>query len=70
MIQISKSNVLHYDGVGKPPYCEMIFKAFSDVSTPPDLTASIIFGDVSKPTNKFTISRVAEKPPEGQIANF
>ena len=56
-----------YDGVGKPPYCEMIFKAASDVSTPPDLTATVIFGNDSKPTNTVTISRVAETPPEGQL---
>ena len=45
----------------------MIFKAVSDVSTPPDFTATIIFGDVKKPTDTFTISRAAEIPPEGQI---
>ena len=58
---------MDYSGVSEPPFFEMIFnlKAISDVSTPPDLTATIIFGDVSKPTNKFTISRVAETPPEG-----
>ena len=52
--------------MGKPPYCEVTFKAISDDSTPPDLTVTIIFGDVKKPTNTFTISRVAETP-EGQI---
>ena len=70
VIQISKSDTFYYDGVGKPPYCEMIFKAaVSDFSTPPDLTATVIFGDVSKPAIAFTISRVAETPPEGQLHN-
>ena len=60
---------MDYDGVGKPPFCEIIFKAVSAVSTPPDFTATIVFGDFSKPTNKFTISRAAEIPPESQLNN-
>ena len=59
--------IVNYNGVGKPPYCEVIFEAVSDVSTPPDLTATVIFGDVKKPTSTVTISRVAETPPEGQL---
>ena len=55
---------MDYDGVGKPPFFVMTFKAISDVSTPPDLTATVIFGDAKKPTNTFTISRVAETPSE------
>ena len=60
IIQINKSDVLFYDGVGKPPYCEMAFKAVDNDSTPPDLTVTVIF-----PTIKFTIGRTAEKPPKG-----
>ena len=70
MIQINRIEVVNYNGVGKPPYCEMVFKAVSDVSTPPDLTATIIFGDGKKPTNTFTISRVAEIPPGQSLLNF
>ena len=58
-----------YDGLGKPPYCEVTIKAVSDVIAPPDLTVTIIVGDVSKPANTLTISRVAETPPEGQSLN-
>ena len=55
--------------MGKPPCCEMTFEAVSDFSTPPDLTATVIF-DYSKPTNTVTISRVAETPFDGQLAIF
>ena len=41
-IQINKSDILKYDGVGKPPYCEVTFKAVSNVSNPPDLTATVL----------------------------
>ena len=70
VIQISKSDVLFYNGVGKPPHREMIFKAVSDVSTPPDLTATIIVGDVNKPTITLTISRVAKNPSAGQLQMY
>ena len=54
--------------MGKPPHCEVIFKAVSDVITPPDLTAIISFGDCERPTNTLTISRVVETlPAEGQF---
>ena len=56
-MQISKSDVLRYDGVGKPPHCEVIFKAVVD--TPPDLTAIVTFGDASKTTYTLTIRRMA-----------
>ena len=56
-MQISKSDVLRYDGVGKPPHCEVIFKAVRN--TPPDLTAIVTFGDASKITNTLTIRRMA-----------
>ena len=58
---------MDYDGVGKPPIFEMAFKAIYDVSTPPDLTVTVIIGDVKKPTNTVTISRVGELSPEGQL---
>ena len=50
-----------YGGVGKPPHCEVIFKA-DDNSTPPDVTVTISF-----PNRIFTISRVAEASSEGQL---
>ena len=53
--------------MGKPPCCEMTFKAISD--TPPDFTATVSF-DCNKPANSVTISRVAETPPKGQLANY
>ena len=57
--------------MGKPPYCEVIFKSVADVSTPPDLTATISFDDfLSRSTNTFTISRAAEKPFECQLHNL
>ena len=58
-IQIKKKTIVEYDGVDKPPCCVMIFKAVPCVSTPPDLTATIIIGEPDKPTNTFFISRVA-----------
>ena len=67
VIQIRTKTVVDYNGVSMPPFFEMIFKAASDVSTPLDLTATVIFGDVKKPTNTFTISRVAEILSEGQL---
>ena len=54
--------------MGKPPCCEMTFKAVSDVNTPPDLTATVSFDYDSKPANTVTISRVAETPFDGQLA--
>ena len=59
-IQISKIDVLMYDGVGKPPYCEVTCSAGKNISTPSDLTVNVIFGDISRPTNEINISRVAE----------
>ena len=61
-IQISKSDILKYDGVGKPPYCEMTFKAVDNDSTPPDLIITVIFGKANRPANIFQINRVAESP--------
>ena len=58
-IQIKKKTIVHYNGVNKPPCCVMIFKAVHGLSTPPDLTATIIIGEPDKPTNTFFISRVA-----------
>ena len=58
-------DVLEYNGVGKPPRCEMTFKAASDVSTPPDLTAVISYGGfLGFGATTFTISRIAEAPLE------
>ena len=56
-MQIHKSDVLRYDGVGKPPHCEVIFKAIGN--TPLDLTARVTFGDATKITNTLTIRRMA-----------
>ena len=68
MIQIVRNDVWYYDGVGKPPYCKMIFRAAPDGNTPPDLTATISFdGKFGRSTNTFTISRAAETPSEGQL---
>ena len=61
IIQIKKSDILSYDGVGKPPHCEVTFKAISGISTPPDLTATVSFPTITF----FTISRTAEIPPKG-----
>ena len=63
IIQINKSDVLFYNGVGKPPYCEVAFKAVDNDSTPPDLTITISF-----PTITFTISRVAETTHDRGVA--
>ena len=44
-----------YDGVGRPPFCEIIAKAVQ--STPPDLSFTVNFGDHIK---EFKIERAAE----------
>ena len=67
VIQIKRKTIVEYNGVNKPPCCVMIFKAGPEVSTPPDLTATITIGEPDKPTSTFTISRVAETSCEGQL---
>ena len=63
-VQISNADVWEYDGVGKPSHFEIIFKAVSDDSTPPDLTAMISFDEVlGKPTTTITLTRSTESPP-------
>ena len=53
LLQISKADVLSYDGVGKPPHCEIRIKAVSDA--PSDFIATISFDErSSEPT---TITR-------------
>ena len=44
-----------YNGVGRPPFCEITAKA--DKSTPPNLSFSVNFGDHIK---KLKIERAAE----------
>ena len=65
VLQISKRDIEGYNGVGKPPHYEMIFKATSDVSTPCDLTVKIIIQSRFKNT-EVDIFRAAEIPCKGQ----
>ena len=65
VLQISKSDVEGYNGVGKPPHCEMVFKATSYGSTTGDLTVRIIIPNRFKNT-EVDIFRAAEIPCKGQ----
>ena len=65
VLQIRKSDVEGYNGVGKPPHCEMVFKATSDGSTTGDLKVKMkIPGLVMG--SKVDIFRAAEIPCKGQ----
>ena len=57
--------------MGKPPCCEMTFEAAPDISTPPDLTATVSLGfdgSFNRPTNTVTISRAAETSHDKGVA--
>ena len=57
--QIRRRDVKQYNGVGKPPHCEMVFKAVSDDSAPPDLCSTVIIAGITKDVN-VSIFRVSE----------
>ena len=65
VLQISKRDVEGYNGVGKPPHCEMIFEATSDDSTTSDLTVKVKIPSLVIYT-KVDIFRAAEIPCKGQ----
>ena len=59
--------VEQYIALGKPPYCEMTFRAaMSDGSTPPDLTLPVTLTGVKRPTT-ITLERVAETTDHGVV---
>ena len=46
-------------GLGTPPHCEILLKADSDETTPPDLILNIILSGVDYKCNKLKICRAA-----------
>ena len=55
--QIDRKDVKQYNGVGKPPHCEIVFKAVSDDSAPPDLNCTVIIaGTIDVNVSIFRVS--------------
>ena len=61
-IQVMRQDILSYDGTGKPPTCELTFKAVSSMTDiPPDLKRTMKIDGIKKP-NTIQIERMAEHP--------
>ena len=57
---MSRAAVEGYTGEGKPPCIEMVFKAESGETTPPDLSLPVTLTGVRKQSKELQIHRPAE----------
>ena len=46
-----------YNGIGEPPFCEMILRAADDENTPSDLELPVTLIGVKSPNNTMTLKR-------------